>query len=58
MQFLFRAYDGEGKLDKRMEVHPHHLESVINRMEQYLMYQKAFLFEDSDIAAQILDTKA
>ena len=27
-------------------------------MEQYLMYQKAFLFEDSDIAAQILDTKA
>ena len=34
------------------------MQSVINRMEQYLMYQKAFLFEDSDIAAQILDTKA
>ena len=25
MQFLIRAYDGEGKLDKRMEVRPRHL---------------------------------
>ena len=28
MQFLIRAYDGEGKLDKRMEVHPRHLEGM------------------------------
>jgi uncharacterized protein YciI len=28
MQFLIRAYDGEGKLDKRMEVRPHHLEGM------------------------------
>ena len=28
MQFLIRAYDGEGKLDKRMEVRPRHLESM------------------------------
>ena len=28
MQFLIRAYDGEGKLDKRMEVRPRHLEGV------------------------------
>ena len=25
MQFLVRAYDGEGKLEKRMEVRPRHL---------------------------------
>jgi uncharacterized protein YciI len=28
MQFLIRAYDGAGKLDKRMEVRPHHLEGM------------------------------
>ncbi len=28
MQFLIRAYDGEGKLDKRMEVRPKHLEGM------------------------------
>lgn len=28
MQFLVRAYDGAGKLDKRMEVRPRHLEGM------------------------------
>ena len=28
MQFLIRAYAGEGKLDKRMEVRPRHLEGM------------------------------
>ncbi len=28
MQFLIRAYDGEGMLDKRMEVRPRHLEGM------------------------------
>ena len=28
MQFLIRAYDGVGKLDKRMEVRPRHLEGM------------------------------
>ena len=28
MQFLVRAYDGEGKLSKRMEVRPRHLEGM------------------------------
>ena len=30
MQFLIRAYDGAGKLDKRMEVRPRHLEGMKN----------------------------
>lgn len=28
MQFLIRAYDGDGKFDKRMEVRPRHLEGM------------------------------
>ncbi len=28
MQFLVRAYDGEGMLSKRMEVRPRHLEGM------------------------------
>ena len=28
MQFLGKAYDGEGKLNKRMEVRPRHLEGM------------------------------
>lgn len=28
MQFIVTAYDGENKLDKRMEVRPRHLESI------------------------------
>ncbi|MCR4728227.1 MAG: YciI family protein [Lachnospiraceae bacterium] len=30
MQFLVRAYDGAGKLEKRMEVRPRHLEGMKN----------------------------
>lgn len=28
MQFIIKAYDGEGMLDKRMEVRPRHLASI------------------------------
>ena len=28
MQFVIKAYDGEGKLSKRMEVRPRHLENM------------------------------
>ena len=28
MQFIIKAYDGEGKLAKRMEVRPRHLEGM------------------------------
>lgn len=28
MQFVIRAYDGEGMLNKRMEVRPRHLEGI------------------------------
>ena len=28
MQFVITAYDGEGKLDKRMEVRPRHFDTL------------------------------
>ena len=28
MQFIVKAYDGEGMLDKRIEVRPRHLEGI------------------------------
>lgn len=28
MQFIIRAFDGENKLEKRMEVRPRHLENI------------------------------
>ncbi len=28
MQFIIKAYDGKGKLEKRMEVRPRHLENM------------------------------
>lgn len=34
MQFIVRAYDGEGKLDKRLEVRPAHLEGIKKLNEQ------------------------
>ena len=28
MQYIIKAYDGEGMLDKRMEIRPRHLEGI------------------------------
>jgi len=35
-QFVIRAYDGEGMLDKRMEVRPRHLEGM-EKMRDHLI---------------------
>ena len=36
MQFVITAYDGAGKLDKRMEVRPRHLEGMAEISEHVL----------------------
>lgn len=36
MQFIIKAYDGKGMLDKRMEVRPHHLE-CIERIKEHVI---------------------
>ena len=42
MQFIVRAYDGEGKLDKRMEVRPRHLDGM-KKLNDHISVQEAFL---------------
>ncbi len=34
MQFLIKAYDGEGMLEKRMAVRPRHLEGMKNLLDR------------------------
>ena len=47
MQFIVKAYDGEGMLDKRMEVRPRHLEGI-ERIKEHVIkpnpeiYQRLF----------------
>ena len=36
MQFIVKAYDGEGMLDKRMEVRPRHLEGI-ERIKEHVI---------------------
>ena len=36
MHFVIRAYDGEGMLDKRMEVRPRHLEGI-DKMRKHVL---------------------
>ena len=36
MQFVITAYDGDGKLDKRMEVRPRHLDGIAQIAEHVL----------------------
>ena len=37
MQFLVKAYDGEGMLEKRMEVRPRHLEGMQKMLSHIVM---------------------
>ena len=41
MQFMIKAYDGEGMLEKRMEVRPLHIEGMKKgKMKMNLMWMK------------------
>ena len=46
MQFLIRAYDGEGKLDKRMEVRPRHLEGMKKLSEHIIDFESRKELDD------------
>ncbi len=45
MQFLIKAYDGEGMLEKRMEVRPRHLEGM-NRLGKQIICAGGLLDDD------------
>ena len=36
MQFLIKAYNGEGMLEKRMAVRPRHLEGIANGQNSHV----------------------
>ena len=65
MQFLIRAYDGEGKLDKRMEVRPRHLEYSFGVAEDELLLTEVWrdaeaieVHKNSDHFAKLGELKA
>jgi uncharacterized protein YciI len=56
MQFLVRAYDGAGKLEKRMEVRPRHLEGM-QKLGDHIISAGGLLDEEGKMkgSALILD---
>ncbi len=56
MQFIIKAYDGEGKLDKRMEVRPRHLEGL-EKIKEHVICGGAMLDDDGNMigSAMILE---
>ena len=56
MQFLIKAYDGEGMLEKRMEVRPRHLEGM-NRLGKQIICAGGLLDDNGKMkgSALVLD---
>ncbi len=56
MQFIIKAYDGAGKLEKRMEVRPRHLEGM-QKLGDHLICAGGLLDEEGKMkgSALILD---
>ena len=53
MKFVIRAIDGEGKLEKRMEVRPRHFEGM-DRMKEHLVCAGGLLDEDGNLKGSLL----
>ena len=53
MQYLIRAYDGDGKLDKRMEVRPRHLEGM-KALNDHIISAGGLLREDGKMKGSAL----
>ena len=53
MQFLVRAYDGAGKLDKRMEVRPRHLEGM-KKLSEHIISAGGLLDEEGGMKGSAL----
>ena len=53
MQFRVRAYDGEGKLPKRMEVRPRHFENM-ERMKDHVVCAGGMLDEFGKMIGSLL----
>jgi len=55
-QFVIKAYDGEGKLDKRMEVRPRHLEGM-KRVIEHVICAGGLLDENGKMKGSLLVMK-
>lgn len=53
MQFVITAYDGEGKLAKRMEVRPRHLEGV-EKLREHVICAGGLLDEEGKLKGSVL----
>ena len=53
MQFIIKAYDGEGMLEKRMEVRPRHLEGMA-RLGRHVVCAGGLLDGDGKMKGSVL----
>ncbi|MCR5336351.1 MAG: YciI family protein [Synergistes sp.] len=53
MQFLIRAYDGEGMLEKRMQVRPRHLEGM-KKMNSHIICAGGLLDDEGKMKGSAL----
>ncbi|MBO7117826.1 MAG: hypothetical protein J6V81_04035 [Bacteroidales bacterium] len=56
MQFVITAYDGEGKLDRRMEVRPRHLEKMAE-MGAHIICAGGLLDDEGKMKGSLLVTE-
>ena len=52
-QYVIKAYDGEGKLDKRMEVRPRHFEGM-EKMKEHILCAGGMLDDDGKMMGSLL----
>ena len=53
MQFVIKAYDGEGMLDKRMEVRPRHLEGI-EKIREHVICAGGILDDEGKLKGSVL----
>ena len=53
MQFIIKAYDGAGKLDKRMEVRPRHLEGM-QKLSEHIICAGGLLDDEGKMKGSAL----
>lgn len=53
MQFVIKAYDGEGMLAKRMEVRPRHLEGM-ERLRSHIVWAGGLLDDEGKMKGSLL----
>ena len=53
MQFIIKAYDGEGMLDKRMEVRPRHLEGI-DKIRDHVICAGGLLDDEGKMKGSVL----